>query len=56
MTIIEEMIQNYNENKLSLEDLQEGLWELSENALKSIFETTLNYYLSLSEKLSIPNK
>lgn len=51
MKKLNEVIKDYDENRIPLEELQEFLWGLSENTLETIPEDELSYYLSLSSKL-----
>lgn len=48
MKKIQEIIQEYEENRISLEELQDAIWGLSEVSLKSISEENLIYYLYLN--------
>lgn len=49
MTTIQDMIQEYKENKLSLIELQETIWGLSESSLEMISEESIHYYINLIE-------
>ena len=48
MKELNEVIEDYNENRISLEELQEFIWGLSESRLDTISEHRLIYYLSLN--------
>ncbi|MFL2133524.1 hypothetical protein [Desemzia sp. FAM 24101] len=50
MEKLHEVIQNYEENRISLEELQEFIWGLSESKLETIPEDKLIDYLSLGYK------
>lgn len=56
MEKIHEVIQDYEENRIVLEELQEFIWSLSESKLETIPEDRLIYYLSLSYKKAVHDK
>lgn len=56
MEKLHEVIQNYEENRIPLEELQEFIWGLSESILETIPEDRLIYYLSLSYKIAVQGK
>ena len=56
MEKLHEVIQNYEENRIPLEELQEFMWGLSESILETIPEDRLIYYLSLSYKIAVQGK
>ncbi|MFS7424687.1 hypothetical protein AB6876_00770 [Carnobacterium maltaromaticum] len=49
MTTIQEIIQDYKENKIPLSELQETIWGLSESSLEMISEESIHYYINLIE-------
>lgn len=50
MEKLHEVIQDYEENRIPLEELQEFLWGLSEGILETVSEDILNYYLSSNDE------
>lgn len=56
MEKLHEVIQNYEENRIPLEELQEFIWSLSESKLETIPEDRLIYYLSLGHKIAVQGK
>ncbi|MDW5525283.1 hypothetical protein R6Z02_16210 [Carnobacterium maltaromaticum] len=49
MITIQDMIQEYKESKLSLIEVQETIWGLSESSLEMISEESMHYYINLIE-------
>lgn len=49
MTTIQDMIQDYKKDNISLIELQENIWGLSEISLEMISEETILYYINLIE-------
>lgn len=46
MEKVQELIEDYEENRIDLDVLQEIIWGLSESELETIAEDRLRYYLS----------
>lgn len=49
MRKIEEVINDYETNNISLDELQDYLWGLSESSLETISEKHLVYFLYLNK-------
>ncbi len=49
MRKIEEVINDYETNNISLDELQDYLWGLSESSLETISEENLVYFLYLNK-------